>query len=171
MRKSDSDFDYVSIGDINENGLIDSYDISVAATHIGDGVYEEPGNTIAGNIAIAADKRSYQAGEEVVITVSGSALANVNAFSFALPYNAGEYEFVSIEAVETGAMANYSKNRVHSNGTTAVYPTFINEGNQTTLNGDIVLAKITLRAKKNARFNLETVDGFIVDKHLNCIKF
>ena len=171
LRKSDSDFDYVSIGDINENWLIDSYDISVAATHIGDGVYEEPENTIAGNIAIAADKRSYQAGEEVVITVSGSALENVNAFSFALPYNAGEYEFVSIEAVETGAMANYSKNRVHSNGTTAVYPTFINEGNQTTINGDIVLAKITLRAKKNVRFNLETVDGFIVDKHLNCIKF
>ena len=59
LRKGDSDFDYVSIGDVNENGLIDASDISVAATRIGDGVYEKPENTVAGTISIAADKKSY----------------------------------------------------------------------------------------------------------------
>ena len=171
LRKSDSDFDYISIGDINENGLIDAYDISVAATRIGDGVYERAENVVAGNIAISADKKNYKAGEDVIITVKGTALANVNALGFALPYNANEYEFVKVEAANVGAMKNYSKNRLHGNGETAVYPTFINEGNQGTLNGDVEIATITLKAKKNIKFNLNVIDGVIVDKHLNTVKF
>ena len=171
LRKGDGDFEYVSIGDINENGLIDAYDISVAATRIGDGVYELPSNIASGNITIVADKKNYKAGDEVVITVQGHDLANVNAFSLALPYDANEYEFVGIEAGEVGTMSNYSKYRIHSNGTTAVYPTFVNEGNQATINGNVELARITLRAKKNIRFNINAIDGFIVDNHLNTIKF
>lgn len=171
LRTSDSDFEYVSIGDVNENGLIDAYDISVAATRIGDGVYESPENSVAGTITIAADKKNYKTGEEVVITISGEGLANVNAFGLSLPYNPAEYEYVGIEAVETGSMSNYSKNRLHSNGETAVYPTFINEGNQSTISGNCTLAKVTLKAKKNVKFNLKATDGVIVDKNLNCVKF
>ncbi len=171
LRKSDSDFEYISIGDINENGLIDAYDISTAATRIGDGVYEKPENKVAGSLGIEADKKSYKAGEEVVITVKGKALANVNALSIALPYDVNEYEYVGIEALNVAGMSNYSKNRLHSNGNTAVYPTFVNEGNRVTLNGDVEIAKITLKAKKNIKFNIKAVDGIIVDKHLNTIKF
>lgn len=172
LRKSDSDFEYISIGDINENGLIDAYDISVAATRIGDGVYERPENKVAGTVAIEADKKSYKAGEEVVITVMGKGLANVNALSIALPYNANEYEYAGIEAINVAGMSNYSKNRLHGNGETAVYPTFVNEGNRATLNGDVEIAKITLKAKKDIKkFNLKAVDGIIVDKHMNSIKF
>ena len=68
-------------------------------------------------------------------------------------------------------MANYSKNRLHTNGETVVYPTFINEGNQGTLNGDIELVKVTMKAKKNVKFNIKAIDGVIVDKHLNTIRF
>ena len=171
LRKGDSDFDYVSIGDVNENGRIDAADISVAATRIGDGVYEKPDNTVAGTITVAADKKNYKAGEEVVITISGRGLANVNAFGIALPYDPAEYDYVGIEAIGTGSMANYSKNRLHTNGETVVYPTFINEGNQGTLNGDIELVKVTMKSKKNVKFNIKAVDGVIVDKHLNTIRF
>lgn len=171
LRKSDSDFEYISIGDINENGLIDAYDISTAATRIGDGVYEKPENKVAGSLSIEADKKSYKAGEDVVITVKGKALANVNALSIALPYDVKEYEYVGIEALNVAGMNNYSKNRLHSNGNTAVYPTFVNEGNRVTLNGDVEIAKITLKAKKNIKFNIKAIDGIIVDKHLNSIKF
>lgn len=171
LRNGDSDFDYVSIGDVNENGRIDASDISVAATRIGDGVYEKPENTIAGTITIAADKKSYKAGEEVVITISGRGLANLNAFGLALPYSPAEYDYIGTEPIGTGNMANYSKNRMHTNGDTTVYPTFINEGNQATVNGDVELAKVTLKAKKNVKFNIKATDGVIVDKHLNTIKF
>ena len=171
LHKGDSYFGYVSIGDINENGLIDAYDISVAATHIGEGVYERQENTVAGSLTITADKKSYKAGEEVVITISGKDLANVNAFSLALPYNATEYEYVGIEALNTGSMTNYSKNRMHTNGETVVYPTFVNEGNQDTVNGNAELVKVTLKAKKNVKFTINAVDGVMVDKHLNTLKF
>ena len=171
LRKSDSDFEYISIGDINENGLIDAYDISTAATRIGDGVYEKPENKVAGSLCIEADKKSYKAGEEVVITVKGKALANVNALSIALPYDVNEYEYVGIEALNVAGMSNYSKNRLHSNGNTTIYPTFVNKGNRVTLNGDVEIAKITLKAKKNIKFNIKAVDGIIIDKHLNSINF
>ena len=171
LHKGDSDFDYVSIGDINENGLIDAYDISVAATRIGDGVYENAENRIAGKITVTADKKSYKAGEDVVITIKGEGLANMNAFSLALPYNATEYEYVGIEALNTGSMTNYSKNRMHTNGETVVYPTFVNEGNQDTVNGNAELVKVTLKAKKNVKFTINAVDGVMVDKHLNTVKF
>jgi ABC-type proline/glycine betaine transport system substrate-binding protein len=115
--------------------------------------------------------RTYKAGEEVVITISGKGLANVNAFGLALPYNSAEYDYVGIEAIGTGSMANYSKNRMHTNGETVVYPTFVNEGNQNTVNGDVELAKVTFKAKKNIKFNIKAVDGMIVDKFLNTVKF
>ena len=80
-------------------------------------------------------------------------------------------EYVGIEALNVAGMSNYSKNRLHTNGNTAVYPTFVNEGNRVTLNGDVEIAKITLKAKKNIKFNIKAIDGIIVDKHLNSIKF
>jgi hypothetical protein len=60
---------------------------------------------------------------------------------------------------------------MHTNGKTIVYPTFANEGNQDTVNGDVELAKVTLKAKKNVKFDIKVVDGLIVDKHLNTVKF
>ena len=171
LRNSDNDFEYVSIGDMNENGLIDAYDISVAATRIEDGAYANPAQVVAGTITIAADKKNYKAGEEVTITIKGENLANVNALGFAIPYNSEEYEYVTVKAVNTANMNNYTKNRMHGNGTTAVYPTFVNVADQPTLNGNVEIVTITLKAKKNIKFNLKATDGVIVDKNLNSIKF
>lgn len=51
LRRGDSDFDYVSAGDINRNGLIDAYDISVVATQLEDGI-ENPGtDRVAGTLS------------------------------------------------------------------------------------------------------------------------
>lgn len=119
----------------------------------------------------AADKKNYKAGEEVTITIKGENLANVNALGFAIPYNSEEYEYVTVKAVNTANMNNYTKNRMHGNGTTAVYPTFVNVADQPTLNGNVEIATITLKAKKNIKFNLKATDGVIVDKNLNSIKF
>ena len=169
LRKSDSDFDYISIGDINENGLIDAYDISVVATKLEDGVHARRA-AVAGALDITADKKSYKAGDEVVVTLKGTALAHVNALSIALPYNTDEYEFVKIEPVNVGTMQNFSKNRLHGNGETAVYPTFANTGEKPVLEGDVEIAKITFKAKKNIKFNLKATDAILIDKALNTVE-
>ena len=68
----------------------------------------------------------------------------------------------TVEAVNTANMKNYSKNRLHGNGTTAIYPTFINEGNQATIGGDIELARVTLKAKKNVIMILSSLPDLAV---------
>ena len=169
LRKSDSDFDYVSIGDINENGLIDAYDISVVATKLEDGA-NGYGAAVSGSISIAADKKNYKSGEEVIVTVKGENMQHVNALSLAIPYSTNDYDFVAIEPMNVGEMQNLSKNRLHGNGETAVYPTFVNIGDKMPLDGDKELVKITFKAKRNIKFNLKAIDTMIVDKALNCIE-
>lgn len=171
LRKSDSDFEYISKGDINRNGLIDAFDISAVATCLNDGVNGYNDGKIGGKVSISANKKSYTAGENVVISVNGDSLTGVNALSFSLPYSTSEYEYVEIQFPEEGMgiekMENLSKNRLHSNGTTALYPTFVNLGEKAKINGSGTLFKIVMKAKKNGKFTLKATDGVIVDKFLN----
>ena len=47
----------------------------------------------------------------------------------------------------------------------------MNVAEQPTLNGDVEIATITLKAKKNIKLDLKAIDGVLVDKNLNSIKF
>ncbi len=50
-------------------------------------------------------------------------------------------------------------------------PTFVNIGNKETIKGDTDLFIIKLKAKRNVTFNLKLVDGLLVDKALNKVRF
>ena len=95
----------------------------------------------------------------------------MNALSFCLPYNAQDFEFVGIVPLPTKNMENMTNDRLHSNGQKALYPTFVNVGNQETLEGTALLFVIKLKAKRNVRFELRIADGLLVDKHLNTVIF
>lgn len=172
LRKGDGDFDgYISNGDINKNNLIDAYDISVVATQLDGGVKVGKTDPLAGTFALASAKTAYKAGELVEITVKGTNLASVNAISFGLPYNTQDFEFVGVQALAVKEMDNLTYDRLHSNGTKSLYPTFVNIGNKETIKGDIDLFIIKLKAKRNVKFNLKPVDGLLVDKAGNTVKF
>ena len=172
LRKGDGDFDgYISNGDINRNGLIDASDISVVATQLEEGVETTGQEQVSGNIEILADKRAYASGETARLLVKGIDLKDVNALSFALPYDAQQWEFVGIEAISLKQMENLTYDRLHTNGTKALYPTFVNLGNKETLEGSQDLFVIKLKAKQKASFNLKIIDGILVDKLLNEVKF
>lgn len=172
LRQGDSDFEgYISNGDLNRNGLIDAYDISAVATQLNEGVKPNKEDKAAGSVSISTAKRSYVAGETVEIQVKGSGLHAVNALSFALPYDATDYEFVGIEPVGMKEMESLTKDRLHTNGTKALYPTFVNLGDRETLEGDGTLFIIRLKAKKNITFKLKAIDGYLVDKNLGIAKF
>lgn len=174
LRLGDADFEgYISNGDMNKNNLIDAYDISVVGTQLDGGVEFTRADTLklAGKISISADKANYRQGEEVRITVKGSDLAAVNALSFALPYNPQDYEFVGVEALNMKKMENLTNDRLHTNGSKALYPTFINIGNQETLEGTNDLFILKLKARKAVKFDLKAIDGFLVDKKLNTERF
>lgn len=165
LRRGDSDFDYVSMGDVNRNGLLDAYDISVVATQL-DGGIENPADSIGGELALIPDKQSYNPGDEVVLTIMGKGLKNVNAFSQAIPYLPAEYEYLGITPEAAAGMNNMTYDRLHSSGDKVLYPTFVNLGDKPLLNGDVVLAKIRFRARKAGAFTPLGKDVLLVSPAL-----
>lgn len=173
LRKGDSDFEgYVSKGDINNNGLIDAYDISNVATMLEDGVRQNTIEPVAcGEMSATLSKKTCNAGDIVTLTVSGKGLRSVNAFSFAVPYDANMFEYAGIEAVGTKQMINLTYDRLHTNGVKALYPTFVNKGEKPAIEGDTDLVVIKFKAKQKGKVDLKLIDGLLVDKQLGSTKF
>ena len=98
LRMGDGDFDYVSMGDVNRNGLIDAFDIANVAVKL-DGGIESPWNIkpIEGTLSLESSKKSYAPGEEMVLTLSGQDLQALAAFSLAIPYDPAVIEYLGTE--------------------------------------------------------------------------
>lgn len=173
LRKGDADFEgYISVGDINKNGLIDAYDISAVATRLEGGVNEEEAPAeIGGKLAISTPKRTYNAGETIEVRVKGIDLKSVNALSFALPYDQQKYEFASVQPLHLNDMENLTYDRLHSNGHKALYPTFVNLGSKALLNGTADLFILKFKAKQKLTFDLKMQDGIVVNPRLNSAAF
>ena len=171
LRKIDSDFDYVSIGDINNNGLLDAYDISTVGIELEEGVNNRAVPAVQGSITLSTAKTTYAAGETIEIIVKGSGLVSVNALSFALPYEADKMEFVGVDAKGMKQMKNLTYDRLHSNGQKALYPTFVNLGEKPYLDAEGELMVIKFKAKSKQKFNLKAIDGLLVDKNQNVVAF
>lgn len=172
LRRGDADFEgYISNGDLNRNGLIDAYDISVVATQLEGGADGVRGEKVEGSLSISTPKRAYAKGEVVEVLVKGTGLRFVNALSFALPYDPADYEFAGIRPLGMKEMENLTNDRLHTTGTKSLYPTFVNIGEHEALEGDGDLFIIQLKAKRNVTFNLKMADGHLVDKVLNVRRF
>ena len=166
LRRGDSDFDYVSSGDINQNGLIDAYDISCVSNELDGGVYYR-NDHCSGSLVLTPDRTAFSAGDVIEVKVSGKALHYVNALSFALPYNTSELEYAGIELLNMKDMVNLTYDRLHTNGQKELLPTFVNRGNNFLLDeGDSDLFVLKFRAKKAGRFSLKMKDGMLVDRNL-----
>ena len=109
--------------------------------------------------------------EIVEIRVKGNDLKAVNALSFALSYDQNDYEFIGVESLNMKAMENLTNDRLHTNGIKSLYPTFVNLGNQPSLEGSKDLFILKLRAKRKVKFELTLKDGVLVDKQLRMYAF
>lgn len=172
LRRGDADFEgYISNGDINRNDLIDAYDISVLTTQLKGGVNENPIEKVNGSIKLSTVKQTYQKDEVIEILVKGINLRSVNALSFALPYSPQDYEFVGVQPLNMQDMDNLTYDRLHTNGSKALYPTFVNLGDKAAIEGNQDLFILKLKAKHKVKFDLKAIDGLLVDKNLNTCKF
>ena len=120
---------------------------------------------------MTTSKQNYKKGETVDIVVKGIELRSVNALSFALPYNPSDYEFVGVKPLAIGQMENLTNDRLHTDGGKVLYPTFVNIGDKKTLEGNVDLFILKLKARRNVKFNLKITDGFLVDKNLKTARF
>ncbi|UIR56818.1 DUF5110 domain-containing protein [Sphingobacterium sp. SRCM116780] len=172
LKKGDADFEgYVSNGDINKNDLIDAYDIAVVATQLDGGVNDTKIEKIAGQISLSTSKQSFKKDEIIEITVKGKNLKSVYGLSFGLPYQSQDYEFVSVQPLAVKGMENLTNDRLHTSGEKVLYPTFIHVGEQAGITGNEDLFVLKLKAKRDVKFTLKAVQGFLVDKNLNTVKF
>lgn len=173
LRRGDADFEgYVSNGDINCNGLIDAYDISIVTTRLEGGVKEETNSVeVGGRLTLVPGKHRYEAGELVEVHVRGEGLKSVNALSFALPYDEGRYAYEGVELLAMKEMENLTRDRLHSDGTKALYPTFVNLGTRPLVEGDIDLFVLRFRAKQRLTFDLRPLDGLLVNRQLDVVEF
>jgi len=172
LRKGDADFEgYISNGDINKNDLIDAYDISVAATQLNGGIDDRKTDRAEGRVELNTVKQNYNKDEIIELKVKGINLKSINALSFALPYHSQDYEFSGIQILHMKQMENLTNDRLHTNGNKALYVTFVNLGNKEVLNGSMDLFVIKLKAKRKLKFELKAIDGFLVDKNLNSVRF
>lgn len=168
LRKGDGDFEgYISKGDLNANGLIDAYDISAVAIELESGVSSRRVPAVEGEVSF----EQIQQGDDLYLTVRGKALKSVNAFSMALPYDPTHLEYVGIEVKGLGQMYNMTYDRLHTNGQKALYPTFVNLGEQTYTEGDQDLFVVHFRLKPKGKVKLLPQDGMLLDKYLNAVTF
>ena len=69
-------------------------------------------------------------------------------------------------------MVNLTYDRLHTSGQKALYPTFVNRGNNFLLEeGSHNLFVIKFRAKKAGKFTLKAQDGMLVDRNLGTAAF
>ena len=106
-----------------------------------------------------------------LFTVEGKGLKSVNALSLCLPYDATLLEYVGVQADGIAQMYNMTYDRLHTDGHKALYPTFVNLGEQPYAEGDKVLFTLKMRAKKKGKFAPKYYDGMLVDKYQNVVKF
>lgn len=165
LRQIDSDFDYVKIGDINNNGVIDAYDISVVSTMLDGGVHASVADKVAGKLLLTPNKQNFKTGDEILLTVTGKDLKRVNGLSFGLPYNPNELKYEGLELKGMKDMVNLTYDRLHSNGQKELFPCFVNRGNNFLIE-DGVLFIVKFKAKKDGKWNIKPIDGLLVDRNL-----
>lgn len=167
LKKGDSDFDgYISNGDINGNGLIDAYDISNVATLLEGGVTEKDMRQPAGTITYTYNKAAYQAGDEVTVTVKGTGLQAVNVLSLVMPYDLKTMQYTKTDPVAVKDMRNMTYDRHHTDGSQVLYPTFVNIGQQPTIEGSATLFVIHFKALRAFRAPKASAKGMLVSNNL-----
>ncbi len=167
LKKGDSDFDgYISNGDINGNGLIDAYDISHVATLLEGGIAHQDDRQPQGTITLAYDKASYQAGDDVAVTVKGTGLQAVNALSLVMPYDLKVMQYTKTEPGAVKDMRNMTYDRHHTDGSQVLYPTFVNIGEQPTIEGNATLFTLHFKANRAFRAPKASVKGLLVSRGL-----
>lgn len=162
LRRGDADYDYVSVGDVNRNGLIDAYDISYVARALSgaDGADAQPGS---GTVEVRADRNTAAKGETVTLTVTGKDLRNLNAVSLAIPYDGAVWEVLGVENLAVKEMHDMTYDRVHTSGTRELMPTFVGLGSAALSGEEVPLMKVMFRAKRGGKVTLRATDTVLAD--------
>ncbi|HEL1618450.1 TPA: discoidin domain-containing protein [Streptococcus suis] len=168
LRTEDSDFGYISHADSNKNGLIDAYDISVAAVQLEGGIATPSQSNPAGRTYLTADKLDLTAGQTTTIRLMAADLEAVNALTSTVMIDGSQFEVVgqvTANQTFTKEAENFSYVRTRGNQSNIVF-SFVNFGDKPQLTGSGEIGRITLRALKDGQLDLTLQDGILVSNNL-----
>ncbi|MDD3049022.1 MAG: glycoside hydrolase family 31 protein [Bacilli bacterium] len=158
--------------DLNENGIFDAADITALTSKLEGGIKDKA--DARGILAVVPSANNVKSGDEFTVDIYGSSLKNVYAFDFELPFNKGDIstkdgDFSVVRTTKTPNMKIYE--HLHqANDKDRAYATFTNIGSQATLNGDMKVASVKLKAAKDLDLsNLNASFGLLVGSSLNVV--
>ena len=168
LKPVDSDWDYSTLGNIDNNDIIDAYDIAYVASMLGDEI-TNPASGVEGKIEIIPSKTDIKAGDTVTLNYYGIGLKNVNAFSVEMPVDTDLFEVTNFgsASLQTVFMRNFSKTRFHSDGSVDNYVCFTNVGNQDLINGTGSIAKVTIKANADFTWDTKATRAVVVGQDLS----
>ena len=168
LKPVDNDWEYSTLGNIDNNKIIDAYDISFVASMLGEKITNAK-QGVEGKIEIIPSKTDIKAGDEVTLNYYGIGLKNVNAFSVEMPVDTDLFEVTNFgsASLSTVFMRNFSKTRFHNDGSVDNYVCFTNVGNQELLNGTGSLAKVTIRANEDFTWDTKATQAIVVGQDLS----
>ena len=168
LKPVDSDWDYSTLGNIDNNDIIDAYDISFVASRLGEEI-TNAASGVDGKIEIVPSKTDIKAGDIVTLDYYGIGLKNVNAFSVEMPVDSDLFEVTNFgsASLSTVFMRNFSKTRFHSDGSVDNYVCFTNVGKQDLLNGTGSLAKVTIKANADFTWDTKATRAVVVGQDLS----
>ncbi len=146
--------------------MIDAADISEVAVQLDGGVTHDDLHP-SGKITISTDKTLYEAGSDILVTVTGKDLKGVNALNLSLPYNERDMQFVKVDPIAVKDMRNMTNDRLHNNGEKVLYPTFVNVGDIPSLNGNADLFVVRFKALRRIKMPTWLPKGMLVSKSLD----
>ena len=79
-------------------------------------------------------------------------------------------EYVGIEPQQMQQLENLTNDRLHTNGSKSLYPTFVNVGEKPSIEGHVDLCVVRFKAKQRISQLPEVKDFILVDKNLNVKK-
>ncbi|WP_289731713.1 discoidin domain-containing protein [Thomasclavelia cocleata] len=168
LKPVDSDWDYSTLGNIDNNDIIDAYDIAFVASLLGEQI-TNAAQGVDGKIEIVPSKTDIKAGDIVTLDYYGIGLKNVNAFSVEMPVDSDLFEVTNFgsASLSTVFMRNFSKTRFHSDGSVDNYVCFTNVGKQDLLNGTGSLAKVTIKANADFTWDTKATRAIVVGQDLS----
>lgn len=171
----DNDWDYVSKCDVNYNGRIDVYDLSLVASQL-DGGLEVQDKEAKGEITLVTNVDYVKAGETFTVQVVGKGLQDVYAFEAVLTLDTNRYdhrnclgrrckkEVIASSSALTEHMINASA--LKEDEKTRLVVAFSNKGNGMLLQEDGILATFSLVAKGDGVVDLSGVSTLLVGPNL-----
>lgn len=158
LEQGDPTWDQVRRSDWNNNGYYDVADIAQTTTRL---VKQETTKKPEGRLIARLDKESYQAGESVVLTLSGIDMANVYALGGQISYQPEQLEYVKTSAtLKTSRMREFVSDRQAYQGQgRRVNFAYSFLGKDQPLSGTDDLVTIEFKAKQDGRVDLASLLG------------